>query len=1038
MNRRRFLKDAAQVGTGLGVSASALGIEIPGPTKPTAKKNQQAGKTVQDGEGLAPESERGERSATSLLRLDGQWQIATDRRNEGRDKHWFEAPVADARITRVPSIIQEVFPGFHGVAWYWRDFVAPVHPCSQGRYLLHFDAVDYLAEVWVNGVLVGRHEGGETPFVLDITDAARPKENSRLAVRVVNPANESIDGVALKETPHQCKMIPYVNGGMYDYGGIVRSVELQMVPAVWLESLFARPDWKTGKIRIQATCRNTLPRTVRGLVQFSIAPASTGQTLSVVHDRHDLRPGDTAIETEIVMEGPRLWSLDDPFLYRVTGKVESSDSRDFYETSARCGFRDFRVANGFFRLNGKRLFVRSTHTLNHCPVGQIVPPGEAPDLLRRDMLYAKAAGFNMVRFIAGVAHPFQLDLCDEIGLLVYQESMAGWELADSPKMKARYDGSIREMVIRDRNHPCLVMWGLLNETVDGPVFREAVAALQLVRLLDDTRLVLLGSGRWDGQLSIGSASNPGSKGWDYVWGNEGPGGPSVATGKLRDYWLKTGDVHFYPEVPQNPETDRSIRMLGQDSKPVFLSEYGIGSMMGVIHNARTYEQAGTHANTEDYVLMRSMAERLIADWNRWGMEGVYPFPEEFLRDSQHWMARHRLLGFNLIRSNPKLCGFNLTGMLDHVMTGEGVWGFWRDWKPGVMDAMRDGWAPLRWCLFVNPTHVYSGRRLRVEAVLANDGILRAGNYPVRFRIWGPNGIAWERRDTARIPQLGAGEDGPLSVPVLAEEISLSLPAGEYHVVADMERGGSPSGRTTEFYVSDLNSLRRVNRTVTVWGIEEQTQRWLKERGVMCEPLGETSSIRREIILVGDLSKAVADDERWRELARRMARGSTAIFLSHMAFQRENDPTAMLPLAKKGRCYRFNDWLYHKECVAKAHPIFEGLQGPGIMNWYYYGPLIPHQLFDGQDSPDEAIAVAFAAGYSTPGGYASGILLAAYRFGEGRFIVNTFPVLQYLDAHPAADRLLHNMIGYAATLTSQPAADLPSNFEAHLKTIGYSR
>ena len=209
-------------------------------------------------------------------------------------------------------------------------------------------------------------------------------------------------------------------------------------------------------------------------------------------------------------------------------------------------------------------------------------------------------------------------------------------------------------------------------------------------------------------------------------------------------------------------------------------------------------------------------------------------------------------------------------------------------------------------------------------------------------------------------------------------------------------------------------------------------------GMTFEPLGGTPPNRREIILVGDLSKERTDEEGWRELARRMARGSVVIFLSEAAFQREKDPVAMLPLANKGRCYRFNDWLYHKECVAKRHSIFEGLQGPGIMNWYYYGSLIPHYLFDGQDSPDEVMAAAFVVGYSTPGGYASGILLGSYRFGEGRFIVNTFPVLQNLDAHPAADRLLYNMIRYAAAFTSQPIADLPPNFDAQLNSIGYRR
>jgi hypothetical protein len=205
-----------------------------------------------------------------------------------------------------------------------------------------------------------------------------------------------------------------------------------------------------------------------------------------------------------------------------------------------------------------------------------------------------------------------------------------------------------------------------------------------------------------------------------------------------------GDIHFYPGVPQSPEDDRLLRTLGQDGKPVFLSEYGIGSLMGAIHEARRYEQVGARPDTEDYVLMRSMAERLIADWNRWGMDCVYPFPEDMVRDSQRRMARHQLLGFDLIRSNPKICDFNLTGMLDHGMTGEGMWRFWRDWKPGVMDAMQNGGWPLRWCLFVEPTHSYVGRAFKVEAVLANEDVLRPGEYPVRLRICGPTGIAWER------------------------------------------------------------------------------------------------------------------------------------------------------------------------------------------------------------------------------------------------------------------------------------------------------
>ena len=93
-------------------------------------------------------------------------------------------------------------------------------------------------------------------------------------------------------------------------------------------------------------------------------------------------------------------------------------------------------------------------------------------------------GFNAIRFIWGGAQRYQLDLCDEIGLMVYEESFASDSLADSPKMGELFDRSVSELIRRDRNHPSIVIWGLLNEAGDNPAFRHATQMLPLVRSLD--------------------------------------------------------------------------------------------------------------------------------------------------------------------------------------------------------------------------------------------------------------------------------------------------------------------------------------------------------------------------------------------------------------------------------------------------------------------------------------------------------------------------------------------------------------------------
>ena len=184
---------------------------------------------------------------------------------------------------------------------------------------------------------------------------------------------------------------------------------------------------------------------------------------------------------------------------------------------------------------------------------------------------------------------------------------------------------------------------------------------------------------------------------------------------------------------------------------MFLSEYGTGSLLNVIRGTRHFEQSQACPDLADATLFREMAAKLEADWQAWGFDGVYPFPEDMLLDSERLHSRQRLLGFDLVRANPQLCGFNLTGMLDHGITGEGAWTFWREWKPGVAEALADGWAPLRWCLFAAPSHVYAGRPCHLEAVLATEDVLPPGEYPATLRVHGPGGVIWEDKRTVVVP-----------------------------------------------------------------------------------------------------------------------------------------------------------------------------------------------------------------------------------------------------------------------------------------------
>jgi len=846
-----------------------------------------------------------------MFTLGGEWLLVADLRNEGREKGYARAIPSDARSAPVPGVIQQVFPACHGVFWYYHKFSLPGQPTAVQRALLRFGAVDYLADVWVNGTYVGGHEGGETPFALDITSALESDAQHLLAVRVLNPCETAIDGYALSEIPHgsKCDYDQYQPGRSYNVGGITLPVTLEVVPVVRITGLFARPQVKTGRVPVAVTVENDMGTNVRGRFRGRVGPAAEGSSLDEVIVSTELPPGESEHELVLEVPQPHLWHIDDPFLYRVAVNLEaqSGDGELRHDFSVRCGFRDFRIVDGFFHLNGRRIFLRSTHTGNHFPIGQVVPP--SPDLIRRDLLMARDAGYNMVRFIAGMAYPEQLNFCDEIGLMVYEENLASWLLGDSEQMADRFDRSFREMILRDRNHPSVTIWGMLNETRDGAVFRHAVGALELVRSLDPTRLVLLSSGRWDGQWAIGSVSNPGGVTWEPVWGAEAADAPAAdlkAGQEPGGYVRDAGDAHVYPIMPHSPEDARLIRTLGEGGKPVFLSEYGIGSQFNAIDELRRYEQAGAATNLQDVSLIRDEAARFRADLKRFGLENVYPFPEDFLRESYRHSIRQRRFAFDVVRSNPQLCGYNLTGMLDHGLTGEGMWTLWRDWKPGAAECLRQGWAPLRWCLFVDPLHGYADRPLRLEAVLANEQVLRPGTYPARFCLFHEeSGTVWEKAAPVHIPEPRSGME-PLAVPVLKQVVRKKLPHGEYTFAACLERGGHAYSDRRHFHLSDCSALPSCKDALEVFGLNARVLKWLSARGYRCEPF-DAARRRRGLVLVGEPSKGESAADAWEKLRCRAERGATVAFLSSRPFRtrtaqrrKGRRPREQLPLGEEVR------------------------------------------------------------------------------------------------------------------------------------------
>lgn len=967
-------------------------------------------------------------TVSSRLSLDGEWLLATDPDDVGRTEQWFTSPRPEAVATKVPWIIQDAFPGYHGLAWYWRTVNVPPNPHPGGRTLLRFGAVDYKADVWVNGQAAGGHEGGETPFTLDVTDLVQPGKSNLVAVRVLNPTHTPIDGITLNQSPRRAKVIPYSAGAQYNHGGIVESVDLLTVPAAYVEDLHLIPDPTTGQIRVRLTCRNHLAAPTEALVAVTAGPATSGTTLAAQRLRHMLTPGPSVIEAVVTISEPHLWDLNDPYLYRVTASLQIGSSAD--EQADRCGFRTFTMDRGYFRLNGRRIFLRGAHTVNATPVGQQVA-GD-PALFQRDVVLMKAMGFNCIRFIWGGATRRQLDMCDEFGLMAYVEHAASNPMQDNPQMGERFDRSVSETIRRDRNHPSVTMWGLLNETPDGPVFEHALGMLPLVRTLDETRVVMLNSGRWDGRLEVGSLCNPGSTGWEGYLGGEGPGTGTSRWTNIGGNFARMGDQHAYPRVPHTAETMRWLRDIGHDTAPVFLTEYGIGSAVDLWSVTRRFEELGK-PEAEDAKFYRERLERFLVDWNQWQMRDCFTGPDAFFSASLERMAAQRTLGLNALRAAPGLNGHSVTGMMDHVNCGEGLFTLFRDLKPGTTDALYEGFAPLRLCLFAEPANLYRGGKVRLEAVLANEDILPAGAYPVRVQLVGPGmQRPLDKVVTVIVPETTADVEPAFALPFFDEEIVLDGPSGEYRFLATMLSGAAPTGGRAVCHVTDPADMPTVAGEVALWGDDKELSVWLQAHGIACRPYAPGNTSVRERILVGRTVPAPGDARVWQDLARRIAQGSTVVFLCPNVFQRGDQPAGWLPLATKGNIRGIHSWLYQKDDWAKQHPVFEGLPAGQLMDAVYYRETIPDLVFSGQSAPHEAICGAIKASQD----YDSGLMVASWKLGAGRFLVNTLWIRESLGSNPPAERLLRNMLGWAGSELGQPVAELPADFTTTLKELGY--
>ena len=335
-------------------------------------------------------------------------------------------------------------PYYQGPGWY-RTKLEIANPYPNGRTLLHFEGAGQKTDVFVNTEKVGAHVGGYDEFVVDITEQAK-KQASPVPVAVMCDNSRDLE------------MIPSNLSDFNLYGGLYRTVNLLYVPQVSIERVHVLTELQAdGKAKVVVRGRFYNPTNLRDDVEINIQVLDPNQR--VIHESK--QKVDPSIESQnfatFSINKPALWSPQNPSLYQCT--VSTEGFRQI--VTERFGVRTFEfIKNGPFKLNGERLLIRGTQRHeDHAGVAAAM----TEDLMRKEMRLIKDLGANFIRLGHFQQSRTILELCDELGLLVWEEIPWCRGGLGGERYKEQARRMLRNMIDQHRNHPSVIIWGIGNE-----------------------------------------------------------------------------------------------------------------------------------------------------------------------------------------------------------------------------------------------------------------------------------------------------------------------------------------------------------------------------------------------------------------------------------------------------------------------------------------------------------------------------------------------------------------------------------------------
>ena len=422
---------------------------------------------------------------------------------------------------------------YEGTIWYRRLF--DYKKSTENRVYIHFGAVNYESDIYLNGKKLGKHIGGFTPFNYEVTDLLKPQGNS-LVVKVDNKRKR--------------EAVPTLNTDWWNYGGITREVTLVEVPKTFIQDYLvqlkkAKSNEIAGYVQLNGTANQQIVKIDIPELKISTETKtdSTGKATFSIQSKNIV-----------------YWSPENPKLYNVEISCNNSRIND------KIGFRTIETKGTDILLNGKSIFLRGIciHEENAQWGGRAYSEADAQMLLNS----AKEMNCNYVRLAHYPHSETMIRKADEMGILVWEEDPVYWTILwENPATYANAKQQLTDVITRDKNRACVIIWSMANET---PVSKSRTEFLKNLanhaRNLDNTRLI-------SAALEVhGSASNPNER---IV---EDPFAEYVDIVNFNQY------VGWYDGLPEKCD---SITWSIKYNKPVMISEFGGSALQGMHGDIQT-------------------------------------------------------------------------------------------------------------------------------------------------------------------------------------------------------------------------------------------------------------------------------------------------------------------------------------------------------------------------------------------------------------------------------------------------------------------